>query len=960
MPLGQNTALRKFRRLPVVDRLEDRRLLSGSVIGIPLGPPLVTPTPGPIPTQSASSLVAGPDGNIWFTDQDNNAIGRETATGVVTEFPIPTDEASPDQITAGADGNLWFIETDLNQIAKITTAGTVTEFPMPTADASPSALAAGPGGDIWFVDSGNNEVGKITPAGAVTEFSFDQTNLTLAGGLVDGADGNIYAAAQDDSGNGLLSRVTPAGKISSIALPDYPTDLTVGPDKNLWVDCSGQIDRVTTSGQVTSFAVPTQDGTFGITTGPDGAMWFGTYGENPMGRITTDGSIVEFSPPGLGQYGFVNAIAAGPEQKIWYASDSGTPASFDPHNAILAGGVDATAAAGTTSTVTVASFVDLAPGATAGNYSAMIDWGDGTSSVGTIAANSQGGFDVSGSHTWSIGSSNVTITITDVRASAALGGRTATAFATVTSPAPPTQGTGVNISATAGQLFTGVVAHYTGVILSSLSSYSANIDWGDGHFTSGTITPDGQGGVAISGSNRYAASGSYTITTNLWPWSFGNIIPIVGMGGGIAGRGRLVVPPNTAIPMSNPTIASGGSGASTSIVPAPPLPEPPVPLPNPDGTTSTANVAKGVMDGSGYSLLASSSTPFSGVVASFKLTDPGADLSQFHATVKWTDPGTFDWFTLPEPDITNAPIAPDGQGGFTVSVNNVNLAQFGWYHYQVLISDDRLASGDASIVGSAYGQVVIDTPIRPLPLGASGGTIADDAGAVKIPTGTGSTPNPVLSEHVKFSAVPIRQGAGHAFAGVIGMLSGFASGTNTSNLSGTINWGDGTSTAAQFVRDRAGNFHVKGKHTFTAPGDTTVTLSLTQSIAGANPQTDPPVSLPLEQTRAHVSGRAKPPKFTATPAGAIAAIAGQKFTAELGTLSGPVASGQSLVGAIHWGDGTNSPAQLVETPSGLWEASASHTYTHKGMHLVHVIVSLVGSKRSVIARFGLHASVSPY
>ncbi|HSZ57668.1 MAG TPA: hypothetical protein VK797_18545, partial [Tepidisphaeraceae bacterium] len=450
--------------LPGMERLEERRLLSTS--GISVSP--ISPVPSP----QASSLVQGPDGNVWFTDQDNNAIGRETPSGAVTEFAIPTDSALPDQITVGPDGDLWFLETGLSQIAKITTTGKVTGFAMPSADSSPSALAAGPGGDVWFVDSGNNEVGKITPAGTVTEFSFDQTNLTLVGGIVEGPDGNLYAAAQDDSGNGALARVTPAGKINSISIPDYPTDLTVGPDGNLWVDASGAIDRVTTAGAATSFAVPNQDSTFGITSGPDGALWFGSYGQNPMGRITTAGGIVEFNPPGVGQQSFVDALAIGPGKQIWYATDTGAPTSFDPQNALLAGGVDATATAGTSSTVNVASFVDLAAGGAATDYSATIDWGDGTTSVGAITANSQGGFDVAGTHTWGIGSSNLTITITDTRAaSTGLGGRTATAFATVTSPAPPTQGTGVAVNATAGQLFTGVVAHYTGVILSSLSSY---------------------------------------------------------------------------------------------------------------------------------------------------------------------------------------------------------------------------------------------------------------------------------------------------------------------------------------------------------------------------------------------------------------------------------------------------------------------------------------------------------
>ena len=828
---------------PRIERLEDRRLLSatGTIGGIPVSPP------PPVPAFSASTLVAGPDGNIWFTDQDNNAIGRETPGGMVAEFPLPTDQAGPDQIVSGPDGNLWFIESDVSQIAKITTAGKVTEFAMPSPDSSPSALTAGPGG-LWFVDSGNNEIGQIAAVGKIHEFSIDP-NLTLVGGIVAGPDGNLWTPVQDDSGNSLLARMTPAGKVATFSLPDYPNDLTVGPDGNFWIGCDGAIDRMTTGGVVTSFPIPSGDGAVNITGGPDGALWFDTYGSNAMGRVTTSGSVIEFDPPGLGQYDFVNDLTSGPGNKIWYATDNGAINSFDPQNVLLAGGTDATATAGSSATITVASFVDLASGTTASAYSATIDWGDGTTSAGTIAANSQGGFDVSGTHTFGIGSSNIVVTITDIRTSPGLGGRTAIAYSTVTSPAPPTQGTGVNINATAGQLFNGVVAHYTGVILSSLSSYSANIDWGDGHFTGGTITADGRGGVEISGSNRYAQSGSYTVTTNLWPWSFGPILPIMGgVGRGVATTGKVVGVPVKAVGILAAGAASAGGTITTpggTIIPEPPIPDP-FPLPAPNGTTSTAAVAQGVMNGTGYTLLASSSQTFSNVVATFKPTDPNADLSHFHATVKWSDPGTFDWFTLPAPDITNAPITPDGQGGFTVSVNT-NLPQYGWYHYQVLISDDRISTPGDPIVGAAYGQVIIDTPIRPIPL--AGGVMANGAGAVNTASGNASaTPDPAFSEHVKFSQTPIRRRAHSVFNGNVGILSGLVG--NASQLQGTINWGDGTSSPALFKAGKKGRIHVRGKHTYVSGGNDTISISLTQAVANLK---TPAIRLPLEKVSARIT-----------------------------------------------------------------------------------------------------------
>src|SRR5260370_36636867 len=100
----------RFRRrladsiIPQIEILEDRRLLStsGTVMGPPVSPPQPAP---PTPAVTASTLVTGPDGNIWFTDQDNNAIGRETPDGAVTEFPLPADQAGPDRVVSRPHGH---------------------------------------------------------------------------------------------------------------------------------------------------------------------------------------------------------------------------------------------------------------------------------------------------------------------------------------------------------------------------------------------------------------------------------------------------------------------------------------------------------------------------------------------------------------------------------------------------------------------------------------------------------------------------------------------------------------------------------------------------------------------------------------------------------------------------------------------------------------------------------------
>jgi virginiamycin B lyase len=82
--------------------------------------------------------------------------------------------------------------------------------------------------------------------------------------------------------------------------PSGPDGITTGPDGALWFTETGanQIGRITTAGVITKFKIPTAGSEpVNITTGPDGALWFTEYFVNQIGRITADGVITEFNIP---------------------------------------------------------------------------------------------------------------------------------------------------------------------------------------------------------------------------------------------------------------------------------------------------------------------------------------------------------------------------------------------------------------------------------------------------------------------------------------------------------------------------------------------------------------------------------------------------------------------------------------------------------------------------------------
>jgi virginiamycin B lyase len=101
-----------------------------------------------------------------------------------------------------------------------------------------------------------------------------------------------------------------------------PQGIAVGPDNALWFTswADGTIGRITTAGAITQYPLPTAlCYPLGITAGPDGALWFaetgGPVAGSKIGRITTAGAVTEYPLPyGSDAYD----IATGPDGALWF------------------------------------------------------------------------------------------------------------------------------------------------------------------------------------------------------------------------------------------------------------------------------------------------------------------------------------------------------------------------------------------------------------------------------------------------------------------------------------------------------------------------------------------------------------------------------------------------------------------------------------------------------------------
>ena len=160
----------------------------------------------------------------------------------------------------------------------------------------------------------------------------------------------------------------------------------------------------------------------------------------------------------------------------------------------------------------VATFTDTDTSATAADYSATIDWGDGTTSSGTISGGS-GSFTVDGSHTYADeGSYTITVTISVV--SDPSNSATVTDSASI-ADAALTAGALTLTGGTEGAGTTNASFGFTdGNATATPADFNATIDWGDGTTSPGTVSGGG-GSFTVSGDHQYAEEGPYKVTVSV-------------------------------------------------------------------------------------------------------------------------------------------------------------------------------------------------------------------------------------------------------------------------------------------------------------------------------------------------------------------------------------------------------------------------------------------------------------
>jgi hypothetical protein len=561
-------------------------------------------------------------------------------------------------------------------------------------------------------------------------------------------------------------------------------------------------------------------------------------------------------------------------------------------------------------TAAVARFTPADPNAQAGDFTSLITWGDGTTSPGTVTPTSDGGFTVSGTHTYTeegIPPLQVLIQASD--------GSSATATPEAGVGDAPLAATGYALTARQGQPLTGVVATFTDDDLGARATdFTAFVNWDDGQSTRGQIRAHADGTFDVLATrlvNQESepvdyqvliqdAGGAFTtaggsVSTRARPSAALPFLsaeegqPVTGVVAHFSAAGRAAKARDlTAVihwgdGQTSEGTVQAAKGGGFDVLGTHTYDEEGLHIVQvriTDGHSRTVSaagqvgVADAPLDAVAHSFVAVEGQPWTRAEASFTDADSSATASDFTAFINWDDGHT-----------AVAQVTANGRGGFDVTAVKTYPEEADAVPFQVLIRDKGGSFVEAD--GTAGG---VDAPLN---LSVSTPTFFEGASLTgSVATFRDPNVNAIASE---FTAV-IDWGDGHTSAGTV-----TKTGVNT--ISGSF-------------------FAVSGSHTYAE--ESTPTVKVTINDLGGSSAT---ASAAAKVNDANVTITLKDP-------GAVEGRALNNAVVATFTDADPGATAGDYLALISWGDGTTADQNgtVVADPhtAGVFDVVGSHTYAEEG------------------------------
>jgi hypothetical protein len=353
------------------------------------------------------------------------------------------------------------------------------------------------------------------------------------------------------------------------------------------------------------------------------------------------------------------------------------------------------------------------------------------------------------------------------------------------------------------------------------------------------------------------------------------------------------------------------------------------------GTSTTASLAN---DGQGnYQVYTSETFPWAG---SYTIT---ADLTETNPDGSTTD--ISDSASVGVADATLQPLAPESVSLAAGQSFSGEIAEFldpaGTYD-PTLFAPPTIDFGDGNtgtgslqpLGGGSY--AVIASYTYALPGSFSGGISinenppsgGDASLGASVSLGFTADVAAALSAGTPETIYPVQ---GQSFSGEVGVVIDSAgAGSNPSDLSATISWGDGNSSSANLVPLGNGSYSIQGTNVYQNANGSYGSVQVIDELGGGT-------SLSFQ---ADVTTYASAPPLDADSPETINATEGQSFSGEVGVVfdeAGASSNPSNLSATINFGDGNSSAATLVPINSGSYSIQGSNTYAEPGRYAGSII-----------------------
>ena len=564
---------------------------------------------------------------------------------------------------------------------------------------------------------------------------------------------------------------------------------------------------------------------------------------------------------------------------------------------------------------------------TIGNFTAAIDWGDGTAldTTGTIVSKGGGVFAVdSAGHTYAEAQAapyQITVTVTDtdsVAGTATDNAQVADAALTGSSAASLSGIEGASAALSNATFTDANPGDHTG-------DFTATINWGDGGPSSSGTVSYSAGVYSVAGSHTYAEEGSDNIAVTVTDDGGSNTT--------ITGAASIT---DAALTGSSAASLSGIEGASAALSNATFTDA------NPGDHTGdfTATINWGDGGPSSPGTISYSAGVYS-VAGSHTYAEEGSD----NVTVTVTDDGGSNTTITGAASITDAALTGSsaaslsGIEGASAALSNATFTDANpGDHTGDFTATINWGDGGPSSSGTVSYSAGVYSVAGSHTYAEEGSdniavTVTDDGGSNTTITGAASITDAALTGSSAASSSGI-EGASAALSNAT--FTDANPGDHTGDFTATINWGDGGPSSSGTVSYSAGVYSVAGSHTYAEEGSDNIAVTVTDdggsntTITGAASITDAALT---GSSAASLSGIE----------GASAALSNATFTdANPGDHTG------DFTATINWGDGGPSSPGTISYSGGVYSVAGSHTYAEEGSDNVTVTVADDGGSNTTI------------